>query len=324
MEVSYELMSSNDKEGQETYCKCLTEDSSFGVLSANKAIFERVRDTFGEDSSEIEDEVNEAFARKEFCTAIVITSPTNNKSFMFPYIKERDEETKVIKQMRLVCTQGSYRELDYEELDNDSTPFHQFYITSEEFGDNIDSYAEISDKQIMIYDKHLNMKLLFEGLNIRSCQDIHQGYLYTISDNIKMPYSIKNFENGEQVNEEKYENDESPSGFFVYDLTQLFEGKVEKYKLASAIGGVNNLFDNSKFSERFSFIQNFDSIAVIPFPHLNVINCVGMGQKSEYLIWREKNGFFTALDRKSNLLTWSLASGKLLYSEEQKEDANYD
>ena len=106
----------------------------------------------------------------------------------------------------------------------------------------------------MIYDKHLNMKLLFEGLNIRSCQDIHQGYLYTISDNIKMPYSIKNFENGEQVNEEKYENDESPSGFFVYDLTQLFEGKVEKYKLASAIGGVNNLFDNSKFSERFSFI----------------------------------------------------------------------
>lgn len=63
---------------------------------------------------------------------------------------------------------------------------------------------------------------------------------------------------------------------------------------------------------------------MIPFPHLNVINCVGMGQKSEYLIWREKNGFFTALDRKSNLLTWSLASGKLLYSEEQKEDANYD
>ena len=124
----------------------MTKDSSFAVLEANKAIFERERDTFGEDSSEIEDEVNEAFARKEFCTAIVITSPTNNKSFMFPYIKERDEETKVIKQMRLVCTQGSYRELDYEELDNDSTPFHQFYITSEEFGDNIDSYAEISDK----------------------------------------------------------------------------------------------------------------------------------------------------------------------------------
>ena len=77
------------------------------------------------------------------------------------------------------------------------------------------------------------------------------------------------------------------------------------------------MIDNSKFSDRFSFIQNFDSIAVIPFPHLNLINFVGMGQKNEYLIWREKNGFFTALDQKSNLLTWSMASGKLLYSEEQ-------
>ena len=49
-----------------------------------------------------------------------------------------------------------------------------------------------------------------------------------------------------------------------------------------------------------------------------------MGQKNEYMIWREKNGFFTALDRKSNLFTWSLTSGKLLYSETQVEDASED
>ena len=42
-----------------------------------------------------------------------------------------------------------------------------------------------------------------------------------------------------------------------------------------------------------------------------------MGQKHEYMIWREKNGFFTALDRRSNLLTWSMVTGKLLYSEQQ-------
>ena len=40
------------------------------------------------------------------------------------------------------------------------------------------------------------------------------------------------------------------------------------------------------------------------------------------MIWREKNGFFTALDRKSNLLTWSLTSGKLLYSETQLQDGS--
>ena len=41
-----------------------------------------------------------------------------------------------------------------------------------------------------------------------------------------------------------------------------------------------------------------------------------MGHKSEYLIWREKNGFFTALDGQGDLLTWSLVTGKLLYREE--------
>ena len=83
-----------------------------------------------------------------------------------------------------------------------------------------------------------------------------------------------------------------------------------------------NYIDNSRFSDRFSFFQNFDTIAVIPFPHLNLINCIGMGQKDDYLIWREKNGFFSALDRKSNLKTWSMITGKLLYSEQQKFDGS--
>jgi len=36
-------------------------------------------------------------------------------------------------------------------------------------------------------------------------------------------------------------------------------------------------------------------------------------------MWRQKNGFFTALDRQGELLTWSLLNGKLLYAEDQKE-----
>ena len=112
------------------------------------------------------------------------------------------------------------------------------------------------------------------------------------------------------------------SGFYVFDIEQLFNGKIEKYKLSPTVGGMSNEISISKFSNRIAFIQNFDKIAVVPFPHLNLLNCEGMGQKHEYLIWREKNGFFTALDRRSNLLTWSLTSGKLLYSETQKEDAS--
>ena len=49
-----------------------------------------------------------------------------------------------------------------------------------------------------------------------------------------------------------------------------------------------------------------------------------MDQKSDYLVWREKNGFFTALDRRSNLITWSLLTGKLLYKEIQERDASME
>lgn len=46
-----------------------------------------------------------------------------------------------------------------------------------------------------------------------------------------------------------------------------------------------------------------------------------MSQKQDYIIWREKNGFFTALDKASNLFTWTLTTGKLLYNEPQTKDA---
>jgi len=40
------------------------------------------------------------------------------------------------------------------------------------------------------------------------------------------------------------------------------------------------------------------------------------------MIWREKNGFFTALNRRGDLLTWSLATGKMLYQEKPSPEAN--
>ena len=107
------------------------------------------------------------------------------------------------------------------------------------------------------------------------------------------------------------------SGFYAIDLAKLLEGKVEKYKVSKAIGGVCSFVDNSKFSDRFSFIKDYNTISVIPFPHLNLINCIGMGQKHEYSIWREKNGFFTALDSHGTLNTWALSTGKYLYGEQQ-------
>ena len=35
----------------------------------------------------------------------------------------------------------------------------------------------------------MQLNLIYEGLNIRSSQDIHEGYFYTINDTIKVPYT---------------------------------------------------------------------------------------------------------------------------------------
>ena len=57
-------------------------------------------------------------------------------------------------------------------------------MTSGEFGEQVDSYIQISFKQIKVYDRALNEKWTYAGLNIRHVFDIHQAYLYTISDSI--------------------------------------------------------------------------------------------------------------------------------------------
>lgn len=67
-----------------------------------------------------------------------------------------------------------------------------------------------------------------------------------------------------------------PSGLYVTDIQHLFEGKLESYKLATTMGGVCNHIDINRYNNRLSFVMNYNRVAVIPFPHLNLINCVGM------------------------------------------------
>jgi len=59
---------------------------------------------------------------------------------------------------------------------------------------------------------------------------------------------------------------------------------------------------------------------LLPVIHKNTINFVGIEEKSKYLIWREKNGFFTALDVAGDLHTWSMLTGEHLF--EKKIDKN--
>lgn len=51
----------------------------------------------------------------------------------------------------------------------------------------------------------------------------------------------------------------------------------------------------------------------MPFVHRNTIDFRGIYQKSDYLIWREKSSFFSAMDKNGDIVTWSMATGEALY-----------
>lgn len=85
--------------------------------------------------------------------------------------------------------------------------------------------------------------------------------------------------------------------------------------LSKAIVGANDLFDVGRDQQKISFFSNFTNIRMLSFPHRNTIKFLGMKPKKNYLIWRSKNGFFTALDTNGELGTWSMITGDILYSE---------
>jgi hypothetical protein len=84
------------------------------------------------------------------------------------------------------------------------------------------------------------------------------------------------------------------------------------YKLKDAIVGVNRHIDFCNSSNRIAFMKDFDSIEMVPVPHRNTINFLGMRPKKSYLIWREVNGIFTAMDAAKNIDAWIIATGKLV------------
>ena len=54
----------------------------------------------------------------------------------------------------------------------------------------------------------------------------------------------------------------------------------------------------------------------MPLPHRNTITFFGMKKKTDYLIWRQENGTFTALDKKTmELKMWSTVTGKQIPTE---------
>ena len=105
---------------------------------------------------------------------LVCISDANKRSTMFQILKEKDEKD-YISDIRLLKKKKNRKDLEVENdftHDNDP-PMHSFSITEAEYGDYQDNYAQVSNKMIKVYDKQMNLRLRFEGLKIRHCEDVH-------------------------------------------------------------------------------------------------------------------------------------------------------
>lgn len=318
----YPLLSSSDAGGS-----CLAHDTEVIVMKSNRELFEYHSNEFASDGALDNCEVRDHFKGKAQIPIVLITSSSKKSAKMFPIIKiralEEEDGHRFIQRMALIKNSKNTKDLELGdgEVADESEMLEAFYIYSEELEDEKDALVVCRRDSIKIYDSEQKIKHDIRGLKMNRCHSIHQGYLYAVCDNIVDPITIGRYDSEGVLKTSEY-TEQSPSGFFVFDLLQLLRGKIEKYKLNYGIGGYCSHIDKSKFGSRYSYIQSYENIVVLPLPHLNVINCVGMDHKNEYMIWRERNGFFTALDKRSNLLTWSLISGKMLYIERQTQAAS--
>ena len=105
-------------------------------------------------------------------------------------------------------------------------------------------------------------------------------------------------------------------GLYVYDFSRLVEGAVEVHSLSKALVGANDFIDFDFGMQTISFIKNYSTIRIMPLPHRNTIKFFGMGNKNDYLVWRQQDGTFSALDKKNLHVTmWSTVTGKIIKTE---------
>ena len=80
--------------------------------------------------------------------------------------------------------------------------------------ERLNSFGQITDSEISLYDSNMEVKYVIKGLNIRGAIQMHEKYLYAISDQIKDPVSITTFNDEEEEDEKDMQ---SAVGFYVYN-----------------------------------------------------------------------------------------------------------
>ena len=129
----HELISSGSEIG-----KCCDYDSHFGVIRANKSLFQQEDD----EHDEVTKHVHEA---RDFVNVLVCRSDKNDTTSLFPLLKDRESETsKIIKGMRLIQKDSNRKVIEHEDTDKTQL-LESFFVTQESFGENQNNYCTVTE-----------------------------------------------------------------------------------------------------------------------------------------------------------------------------------
>lgn len=167
------------------------------------------------------------------------------------------------------------------------------------FGQDV---IKITNKHIVLLDSNMQVKQVFENRNIQNFIYADKVWVYALN-NRRVGYDNKLQRQGGSMID---------PGLCVYDFSRLLEGSLEVHILSEAMVRSNNFIDYNKQTQTISFVKDYSSIVMIPLLHRNNVKFFGMGDKKDYLIWRQQGGTFTALDKRLDVITWSTVTGKMI------------
>jgi len=167
----------------------------------------------------------------------------------------------------------------------------------------------IMDSGFIVFDTDAMPKYVMDGIKTCVVRPTRTPYTYLVCDQAACMkvYDIQ------KETETILRIDLTP-GFYMVNINTIMNGTHDMFKITSSAAGKNIDLSHSNFSDRFAFFKNNSAVEITPELHTNVINFMGISSRSEYLIWREHRGFFSALNRNGQIQTWSIATGNKLYN----------
>lgn len=190
-----------------------------------------------------------------------------------------------------------------------------FYATHPDFGDEQGCYLQVFANRIVVFDKAAQVSKVFSNFNFKTAVNASQRYLYVAADSHEGPVLLDDrSDESATLGKPKPLEVTQKEGLYVFNVVALLRGAIERYRVSQyGTGGCSSLIEYNVNLGRLAYLEDFSTIVVQSLPQLNTMNFIGMRNKHEYVIWREKNGFFTAMNRKAELVTWSILTGKRLY-----------